>query len=901
MNIPADVPPYESLTHVLTAEEIEYLCLAVPKYPPYSKTLVFPKAAEDQQNRIRDRLRRKLKGKKCDPVALSNVLRILKHQYNSTLVTPGKAVGLDCTQSIGEVTQQATLNTFHLAGKKTGVTGGIKSFQELIKASANRTAPTVIIHFKNPNLDIFDIMALKHEIIHVSLFDLIIRDTSMNMMEDDIFNTDVAFADGYPYWYELYMALNPDVKKFLINEVKGDRVYRHKWFLRLYIDIDALYSLGISIHDVSNNIENSGDNIKCIPSPINLGIVDVYYKGDSNDENNSLSYLSTIVYQKLMYITMSGINKVTNLIPAHIKIIQTITKEYPIEFEIKEQIDHLYRTNQTWLIEIDGMDYYNTNLKIEKMVDLLKHVGYAVPEIRRTPLGNGTTFYRLVVNKDIEEESPLYLIGKNLPEFLAKGSINAADGAILQDIVDQTEITALDKDGWHLNLVTDQDAKSIKELFKKFYYDLKYDNGNYTIPLSVAPRKIIGEAINKETELERETREKGLYFDAKLRRLSRYYYAFTVGDNLIELLSHPEVDPYHTYSNNINNNIVLFGIEMARTFFIKEFYNILDASNSTLNISQIMMLADYVTRYGYISKATSRETVHKDGTNILSKLPVVDAMPTLMKASIFGVRDENIGDFNTSALLTGKVAKIGTSIEGYSVPYQICVDRLRQEEETGSHLIRSIDTTDFAIQYTVNENTSLQTAAPVQVNEDYINNLINGVLSGPISHPIKTVNEAWKPPVENTSVGLPVYVSRINRVVPQTAPCNPPPVFPRLNPIFEYPENKAIIDNIRIPVVDLASEVKLPRGLSTRLNAVNTSITNYNETDLLFNYGLNQAVKAGNIDDMRLMISYGAFAFDEALEEGKREVTKREINEESERAEAVLSALDYLQVLIKNK
>ena len=80
-------------------------------------------------------------------VALESMLNTILNKYKKALIQGGESVGPIAGQSIGELSTQLTLNTFHLAGvgSKSSVNQGVPRLEELL--SQNRP--------NNPSLKIF--------------------------------------------------------------------------------------------------------------------------------------------------------------------------------------------------------------------------------------------------------------------------------------------------------------------------------------------------------------------------------------------------------------------------------------------------------------------------------------------------------------------------------------------------------------------------------------------------------------------------------------------------------------------------------------------------------------------------------------------------------------------------
>lgn len=61
------------------------------------------------------------------------------------MVHPGEMIGSIGAQSIGEPATQMTLNTFHMAGAGSALTGGVPRLKELINVATNLKTPSLRI------------------------------------------------------------------------------------------------------------------------------------------------------------------------------------------------------------------------------------------------------------------------------------------------------------------------------------------------------------------------------------------------------------------------------------------------------------------------------------------------------------------------------------------------------------------------------------------------------------------------------------------------------------------------------------------------------------------------------------------------------------------------------------
>lgn len=88
--------------------------------------------------------------KRFNKAALTLLLDTITLDYKRAIVTPGEMVGMIAGQSIGEVSTQMTLNTFHFAGvaSKSNVTRGVPRIEEILSLSSEIKNPSLSIYLK---------------------------------------------------------------------------------------------------------------------------------------------------------------------------------------------------------------------------------------------------------------------------------------------------------------------------------------------------------------------------------------------------------------------------------------------------------------------------------------------------------------------------------------------------------------------------------------------------------------------------------------------------------------------------------------------------------------------------------------------------------------------------------
>ena len=82
--------------------------------------------------------------------AFIDLLTCIEHEFQRSLISTGEMVGTTSAQSLGEVTTQLTLNTFHNAGNSSkNATLGVPRLKEIINVSKNIKTPIMILPLKS--------------------------------------------------------------------------------------------------------------------------------------------------------------------------------------------------------------------------------------------------------------------------------------------------------------------------------------------------------------------------------------------------------------------------------------------------------------------------------------------------------------------------------------------------------------------------------------------------------------------------------------------------------------------------------------------------------------------------------------------------------------------------------
>ena len=132
----------------------------------------------------------------------------------------------------------------------------------------------------------------------------------------------------------------------------------------------------------------------------------------------------------------------------------------------------------------------------------------------------------------------------------------------------------------------------------------------------------------------------------------------TDGKNLLEVLGLPSVDDTKTTSNDICEVLDVLGIEAARSSIISEMNEVITSARSYVNMKHINLLADTMTRSGFIV-SIDRHGINKNkDISILSRASFEKTPETLIEAAVFGIRDNMKGV--SGCVMFGQPVKIGT-------------------------------------------------------------------------------------------------------------------------------------------------------------------------------------------------------------------------------------------------
>lgn len=220
-----------------------------------------------------------------------------------SIVQAGEGVGVICAQSIGERQTQLTLNSFHQSGLSVAtVVTGVPRFLELLNATKDPKMSSNRFHLSVDGADTPQKMrdTLRHHIVHVSFFDLVVRDTIHQDKEEEV-------------WYGAF------------ETVYSNQFRDYHACLSFELDLKKMQRYKVSPRMISERLESQFTDICCVFSPLHIGQLDVFVDITQvtlpeteavpaflNSGNYINVFLEDIVKVKLLEIKICGLSGVKN-------------------------------------------------------------------------------------------------------------------------------------------------------------------------------------------------------------------------------------------------------------------------------------------------------------------------------------------------------------------------------------------------------------------------------------------------------------------------------------------------------------------------------------------------------------------------------------------------------------
>ncbi len=236
---------------------------------------------------LRNKIRKQLQGVEVYPALVPKIILQLKKQLVKTLVPAGDAVGVITAQSVGERQTQMTLNTFHRAGLiSTTVVTGVPRFSELLNATKNQKAVSSTIVFNPPCKTIAEARRLGSKIVLTLVSDVVEKYKVERVSEES--------------WYKVFCS-------------KKEIQIESKFRLRCVLKRETLFTRKINPMMLCQKIEEEFEDLKCIVSPLSVGILDIFFDPPSDDLVEVTAFCQKIMIPQTKQIPICGVSGITEI------------------------------------------------------------------------------------------------------------------------------------------------------------------------------------------------------------------------------------------------------------------------------------------------------------------------------------------------------------------------------------------------------------------------------------------------------------------------------------------------------------------------------------------------------------------------------------------------------------
>lgn len=206
--------------------------------------------------------------KRFNKSALTLLLDTITIDYKRAIVAPGEMVGMIAGQSIGEVSTQMTLNTFHFAGvaSKSNVTRGVPRIEEILSLSSDIKNPSLSIYLKKEDETQKDkAQTIMYMLEHTRLEE-IVKSIEVCFDPDDL--NSLISIDRETILQ--YMEFEKMIAECNETSLSSDENEKSKWIIRMEMDPEVMLEKNITMDDVNFTLKNCyDDQIYCVYSDFN--------------------------------------------------------------------------------------------------------------------------------------------------------------------------------------------------------------------------------------------------------------------------------------------------------------------------------------------------------------------------------------------------------------------------------------------------------------------------------------------------------------------------------------------------------------------------------------------------------------------------------------------------------
>ena len=311
--------------------------------------------------------------KRFNKAALTLLLDTITIDYKRAIVTPGEMVGMIAGQSIGEVSTQMTLNTFHFAGvaSKSNVTRGVPRIEEILSLSSDIKNPSLSIYLKPEDETQKDKAHTIMYMLEHTRLEEVVKSIEVCFDPDDL-NTLISEDKDT---IEQYRAFENMAKECSEVSLQTDENEKSKWIIRMVMDPEVMLEKNITMDDVNFTLNNCFENqISCVYSDFNadklifrIRMNEVIKSATSRggqkktkvnplDQSDQIYILKNFQDQLLQNVVLRGIKGIEKVILR--KILDNMVENNGV---YKKQEIWVLDTIGTNLLDVLGLDFIDNS------------------------------------------------------------------------------------------------------------------------------------------------------------------------------------------------------------------------------------------------------------------------------------------------------------------------------------------------------------------------------------------------------------------------------------------------------------------------------------------------------------------------------------------------------------
>ena len=289
--------------------------------------------------------------------------------YKRSIIQPGEMVGMLAGQSLGEVSTQMTLNTFHFAGvsSKSNVTRGVPRIEEILSLSSEPKNPSLTVYMKKEDQTNKDkANTIMHMLEYTKLCDLV--DSIQIYFDPDDSNTRVKEDQNFVNEFKEFENMMDECNDNTADNEKE----KSKWIIRMELNPSTMLDKNITMDDVHFTLKTVYFNqVHCIYSDFNseklvfrIRLIETVKNKNAQkiklknslDQSDQIYMLTNFQNQLLNNIVLRGIKNINKVILRKLR-----DHVHELNGTFKQQDIWLLDTVGTNLLDVLALDYIDSN------------------------------------------------------------------------------------------------------------------------------------------------------------------------------------------------------------------------------------------------------------------------------------------------------------------------------------------------------------------------------------------------------------------------------------------------------------------------------------------------------------------------------------------------------------